>query len=75
MNTLKDRINNLCKQQNISLDLSSPDWIEKIIDGSLPIDNSNNKIRLNVDWVFYLLGECCNESLGMKIKSLDILTS
>ncbi len=30
------------------------------------------KIRIDISYIFYLLGECCNESLGIKINSLTI---
>lgn len=38
------------------------------------IDNwtKKYKIKLNATYHFYLLGECANESLGMKINSIDI---
>lgn len=75
MKTFKERITTLCKSKDITIDLEKDDAINQIIDGTLPIDNTDKKVRLNVDWVFYLLGECCNESLGMKIKGLDIITT
>jgi hypothetical protein len=68
MKTFKEHITALCAKENITIDLGKKDAIEQLIDGTLPIDNTNKKVRLNVDRVFYLLGECCNESLGMKIK-------
>jgi hypothetical protein len=40
-------------------------WKEITID-------SWDKISIDLDWVFYLLGDCCNESLGMKIKNIKI---
>lgn len=40
-------------------------WDEITID-------SWEKISIDLDWVFYLLGDCCNESLGMKIKNIKI---
>ena len=40
-------------------------WKEITID-------SWDKISIDMDWVFYLLGDCCNESLGMKIKNIKI---
>ena len=30
------------------------------------------KIHIDISYIFYLLGECCNESLGIKINSLTI---
>jgi hypothetical protein len=34
--------------------------------------DSFKKISIDIDWVFYLLGECGNESLGMNIKGIKI---
>gem|GEM_PF-5318221 len=30
------------------------------------------KISIDVDYVFYLLGECCNESIGANITAIKI---
>lgn len=41
------------------------EWKEIILD-------SWQKISIELDWVFYLLGECCNESIGIDIKKIKI---
>lgn len=45
--------------------------IEKMLWDGILLD-SWEKISIDVDYVFYLLGECCNESLGMEIKTINI---
>lgn len=39
--------------------------------GTITID-SWEKISIDLDWVFYLLGDCCNESIWMKIKNIKV---
>lgn len=46
--------------------------IESLINwDSITID-SWEKISIDLKWMFYLLGDCCNESLGMKIENIKI---
>ncbi len=40
-------------------------WDELILD-------SSQKISIDIDYVFYLLGECVNESIGIDIKNITI---
>ena len=39
------------------------------------IDNKKINVTLNSKMVFYLLGECGNESLGLQIESLTVVES
>lgn len=46
--------------------------IEKLLQWkSIPID-SWKEIRIDLKWVFYLLGDCCNESLWVHIDNIHI---
>ncbi len=36
--------------------------------------DSSKKIIIDIDPVFYLLGDCCNESIGLEIKKINIFT-
>lgn len=73
-----ERIEKLLSDSNIKLPDANKEenimkmlrWKEHIIQ-DISID-SFKKININVDWVFYLLGECGNESLGMNIKNISI---
>ncbi|MCX6823629.1 MAG: hypothetical protein NT085_00680 [candidate division SR1 bacterium] len=47
--------------------------IEKLINGEAITLDSSTKISIDINWVFYLLGDCCNESLGMEISKINIL--
>lgn len=57
------------KNENYADTLSS---LESLIQWDVLLLDSWEKISIDIDWVFYLLGDCCNESLGMKIKNITI---
>ncbi|MDD3262355.1 MAG: hypothetical protein PHR61_00760 [Candidatus Absconditabacteria bacterium] len=38
-----------------------------------PLDISSKIIKLNSDVIFYLLGECLNESVGLRIKDVEVV--
>ncbi|MFA7298480.1 MAG: hypothetical protein WC010_02430 [Candidatus Absconditabacterales bacterium] len=48
------------------------DMFKTLMNGDGFIIDNGDKISIDVDWVFYLLGDCCNESLGMKIKNINV---
>lgn len=67
-----------CKKLGFTVKLKDNEYtktwenIEKLIKwDSITID-SWEEISIELDWVFYLLGDCCNESLGMNIKKITI---
>jgi hypothetical protein len=48
--------------------------IKELLEWNSIILDSWQKISIDINWVFYLLGECCNESIGIDIKKI-IITS
>ncbi|MFA7717357.1 MAG: hypothetical protein WC875_01475, partial [Candidatus Absconditabacterales bacterium] len=38
--------------------------------GKETLDSYGKKVKINIDRCFYLLGDCCNESLGIKINGI-----
>jgi len=73
-----EKIDNIFKENNIYL--SEQDLANNINDlltgkdliiKDLRID-SFKKISIDSGWIFYLLGECANESIGMQINGINI---
>lgn len=56
---LNDRSNNLWKLLN---------WEE------VSVDNWTKKVKIDLSWKFYLLGDCCNESIWAAIGGISIRT-
>ncbi len=51
------------------------EWILKIPSTEInnPLDISNKIIKLNSEAIFYLLGECLNESVWLRIKGVEVV--
>ena len=64
-----DKINLLLEKNNIAI---TADDLPTLIKWNELVIDSSNKIRIDSNWVFYLLGECGNESFGMEIKGITI---
>jgi len=64
-----DKINLLLKKNNITI---TENQLPTLIKWDKLTIDSSTKISIDSNWVFYLLGECGNESFGMEIKGITI---
>lgn len=68
VNSLVDKIN---------IDFVTKDFLEENLESLLrwdriDIGDGNNKIKLNLNYVFYLLGECANESIWVELEWVEV---
>lgn len=71
---IQDEIGEFWKESNLSSKLSDED-LKKLLkweEIELDISNGKCKVMLDVKYVFYLMGECANESVGMQLWKLSI---
>ena len=55
-----------------NLEITDEQLYELLRWNEINIDNSSKKIKINVDYVFYLLWECANESIWIKLWDIEI---
>ena len=71
-NMVKEKLPNWAKEKLWDDDLKKILSWEKV---EIKLDNSEKKVKvnMNVDYVFYLMWECANESVGMQLWDLTVV--